>query len=188
MEIISGERKGHKIKFPVTPKIRPTSSNVREAIFNVLAARNLINGARVLDLYCGVGSLGLEALSRGASFVCFVDRGELSIKYVKENLEKLHYSEKARVIKNSSLSAINKLYEEGEKFDLIFADPPYNVREKELSEVFKALKNVLKKNGVVVLEHSSKNAYNFDGYHLELTKKYGDTAVSFYLPITNNRL
>ncbi len=181
MEIISGERKGHKIKFPVTPRIRPTSSVVREAIFNVLTARNIVKGSRVIDLYCGVGTLGLEAFSRGSTYVCFIDRGELSIKYVKENLRKLHYEEKARVIKNTALAAVNKLAEEGEKFDLAFADPPYNISEKELSQVFEALKKVLKNNSVIVLEHSSKNFYNFDGYHLELTKKYGDTAVSFYL-------
>lgn len=183
MEIISGERKGHKIKYPVTPRIRPTSSNVREATFNVLTARKIIKESRVIDVYCGVGSLGLEALSRGASYACFIDRGELSIRYVRENIQKLHYGEKTRVIKNTAATAINKLAEEGEKFDLAFADPPYNISEKELSEVFEALKKVLKDKGIVVLEHSSKNAYNFNGYHLELTKKYGDTAVSFYLPV-----
>lgn len=184
MEIISGEKKGHKIKLPVTLKIRPTSSRVRESLFNILEARNFLTGARVLDLYCGVGSLGLEALSRGAKEVLFVDRSPFSIKYTIDNIKKLKYENRAKVRKNSVLGELKNLVEtDVNSFDLVIADPPYDTTEKELYEVLSLVSKLLKDKGIFVLEHSSKMSYSFDGFRKMIEKKYGDTALSFFQQI-----
>lgn len=119
MRIIGGRFKGHRLTVPAT--IRPTSAQLREAVFNI--AQSYLEGATVLDLFCGSGAIGLEALSRGAQSATFVD---LHTQAVKENLARLNLT--ATVLRLDALSALKKL---DASFDLIYVDPPYEATPKK---------------------------------------------------------
>lgn len=121
MRIISGKYKGHPLVSFHASHIRPTTDRVKESLFNIW--RNEIEGARVLDLFSGTGSLGLEALSRGAASVHFVDAHPKSIQILRQNLAKLKVSEEHRVQTQDVFQFLKKYNEAA--FDLIFIDPPF---------------------------------------------------------------
>lgn len=182
MEIVSGDRKGHRLAFASTPTLRPTSSKVRDALFNIVAARRPLAGAAVLDLYCGVGALGLEALSRGAARAVFVDRSANAVRMTKENIRKLGYEDRARVIKEDAVRAARELAAAGERFDLVVADPHYAIDEREVKDLGDAVRGLLAPDGLFALEHSSKVSFELAGWRVAVTKRYGDSALTFYEP------
>jgi len=120
MRVISGTARGRKLKEPAGYDIRPTSDNVKESIFNIIQFD--IEGRRVLDLFSGTGQIGIEALSRGADSVVFVDRSAEASKLVWENLERCGFMEFAKVYTRD----VSKFIANEEKFDLIILDPPYD--------------------------------------------------------------
>ena len=122
MNIIGGMYKGRIIYMPKGAGIRPTSNKVREALFNILGDK--VPGAAVLDLFAGSGSLGLEALSRGAAKAVFIDNNTRCISTIKRNLEKLRAPSGVKITQLNVLQGIKKMSDR-EKFDLIFLDPPY---------------------------------------------------------------
>jgi len=124
MRIISGEFKSRKIKFPKSKKTRPVTDRSKETIFNILGS--LTEKAVVLDLFAGSGSLGLEALSRGASSVYFVDAGASPCRIIKNNLKALKLRERAHVYCVPVERSIKILSKRQLRFDLVFLDPPYN--------------------------------------------------------------
>ncbi len=176
MRIISGEKKGERLLSLRKRKIRPTSDKVKGAIFNILSS---VEGKKVLDLFAGTGALGLEALSRGAEQVIFVDDSSSSLDLIRENLDKLGFKNKGRLIKKSAIRFLKGKSQE--KFDLILADPPYG---KGLSQkVLQVLtqNDILNPNGVLVIEHHKKEILeNGENLILLTERKYGDTAVSFF--------
>ncbi len=121
MRVISGKYKGHHLVPFSADHIRPTTDRVKESLFNMI--QNHLEGARVLDLFSGTGNLGIEALSRGASSIHFVEKNRKSILILEKNLEKLKVSEPFQIVQKDVLSFL-KSYQ-GEPFDLIFADPPF---------------------------------------------------------------
>ena len=123
MRIIAGAFRGRLLRAPKGNRIRPTIDRVRESIFNIIAAE--VAGAKVLDLFAGTGAMGLEALSRGAQFCCFVDQGEEAVRLIRENVQLCAAQERSRIIQGPAASAIRRLGSENELFDLIFMDPPY---------------------------------------------------------------
>jgi 16S rRNA (guanine966-N2)-methyltransferase len=122
MRIISGKYKGHNLVAFKADHIRPTTDRVKETLFNKLMFR--LEDARVADLFCGTGNLGIEALSRDASFCVFVEKNPKSIAITRQNLEKLKVPAKQYKIINMDVIAFLKDYE-GEVFDVILADPPF---------------------------------------------------------------
>ena len=118
MRVITGSARGRKLKTPESYDIRPTADSVKEAVFNILQFD--IEGRRVLDLFAGTGQLGIEALSRGAAEVVFVDESRESVRIVKENLKTCGFS--APVYQTNALDFLRSCG----KFDLIFVDPPYD--------------------------------------------------------------
>lgn len=180
IKIQTGEDKGRYLKMPDTPSIRPTTNKVREALVNVLKAKGLILNARVLDLYAGTGAVGFELLSNGARQVTFVEKSRMGVATIKENAEKLKKTGFIKVIKEDALKALEILHESGEQFEIIYADPPYDVSDDEIQELEIYIARVLSKHGVFVLEHSSKRAFHFKNLALLTQKKYGDTILSFY--------
>lgn len=146
MRVISGQYKGAKL---VSPRgvVRPTTDLVKGSLFSMLQSKGLLSGAVCLDMFCGSGALGIEALSRGASSCVFVD---LDSKNVHANLDKLGISE--RVIQSDFRRAVRLLKDK--KFDLVFCDPPYKTDYAE--EVYKLLikYGMLSANGIAVLEHA----------------------------------
>lgn len=122
MRIIGGSAKGHILKMPGGGKTRPAMSRVKESLFSILASR--IENSRILDLFAGSGSVGIEALSRGAAFGAFVDTSSECIRVMKENLEKTRLSARAKVYREDCLAFLkNQVFDL--PFDLVFIDPPY---------------------------------------------------------------
>ena len=119
MRVITGTARGRRLKEPQGMDIRPTTDKVKESMFSILQFD--IEGRRVLDLFGGTGQLGIEALSRGALEVVFVDKSAAALKLIRENLELCGLSDQARVRNGDSLAYLRS----GEKFDLVFLDPPY---------------------------------------------------------------
>jgi len=151
MRIIGGEFSGFKIKYPKTRHVRPLTEKCREAIFSIL--NNCLKNTYILDLYAGSGSLGLEALSRGAKKVIFVDQEKICLSIIKKNLELLNIPEKGKLIRDK---VENFLSNNRKKFDIIFLDPPWN---KVNLIIFSLLKESLKNKGLVIFCTSKKNKF-----------------------------
>ena len=144
MRVITGTARGRKLKTPDNYDIRPTTDNVKEALFNILQFD--IEGRRVLDLFAGTGQLGIEALSRGASEAVFVDQSRESVRIVKENLKACGMT--APVFQTNALDFLRSCG----KFDLIFVDPPYDAGLYE--PVLKSINSVdnLSDGGIILCE------------------------------------
>lgn len=176
MRIIAGKHRGRVLKEFKGREIRPTSDRAKEALFNILQFD--IAGSEFLDLYSGTGGIGLEALSRGAERVVFVDNSRESVKLLKENLAYL--KEQAEVVESDALSFVSLTKD---KFDLIFLDPPYSVNATEVAET--AIKRgLLKDGGRIIYEHSE----DFETVALSAEKvdsrKYGIAVFDFFVPKT----
>lgn len=154
MRIVAGKAKGRRLTVP-SRGTRPTSDRAREALFSSLAGIIALEGARVLDLFAGTGAVGLEALSRGAAQVTFVESDRSAVSVLTRNLSAVGLSGGA-VWRGS---ARNYLVSETEqRFQLIFADPPYALPDDELRALLVALVPVLDVGGVVVVERSARGA------------------------------
>jgi len=186
LRIISGEKKGQKLVSLKRGKLRPTLDKVKGAIFNILSYGSKlgesVEGKKVLDLFAGSGALGIEALSRGAEEVVFVDNSLASLNLIRKNLKRLGFKGKGRVIKKDVLRFLRSRKESASGgFDLILADPPYAKGLcQEILEVL-AEKEFLNADGVLVIEHHKKERIEKGmNFILLQERKYGDTLVSFY--------
>jgi 16S rRNA (guanine(966)-N(2))-methyltransferase RsmD len=182
VRIIGGEAGGRRLRAPRGDATRPTADRVKEAIFNILGPPP--ERARVLDLYAGAGSLGLEALSRGASEAVFVDRAADAARCVRENVRALGWDGRARVVQAEVPAALARLDSAGERFAWVFVDPPYASEEgtRALEALGGPRAGILDDTAVVVVEHDKRRAPG-DGYGvlaLGDRRRYGDTQVSFY--------
>ena len=183
MRVIAGSAKGKELKFPKLPKgqrLRPLTGQVKEALFNILV--NKVAGARFLDLFAGTGSVGIEALSRGASVAFFVEMDRKVVQTLRENLEITGFSDKAEVFCLDVIKALAVMDRDGGKFDIIFIGAPYG--DKVLEDALKKLSvtSILAEGGVVVAEHSARDKVTESYGELKKFRdaRYGDTALSFY--------
>lgn len=176
MRITGGIGRGRKLKVPAGSKVRPTSDKVRQALFNILGER--VPGAVFLDLFAGAGGIGLEALSRGAGQVVFVDASRESLSVIKQNIEALDLADSSRVIE---AKAEGFLKGPSGPYDIIFLDPPYTMELAPLLGHI-AMAGILKPGGVVVAEHFKKQPSPERAGELELFREavYGDTVLAFY--------
>jgi 16S rRNA (guanine(966)-N(2))-methyltransferase RsmD len=189
MRITGGSDGGRRLRAPAGQKTRPTSARTREAIFDVLAARHFGGGmadVRVLDLYAGAGTLGLEALSRGAAACVFVDQASSAVAAVRHNLGLMAGSlaqAATRVLRAEVLRELPRLGARGERFELIFADPPYAGPEVDKVVAAVGEAKLLAEHGVLVVEHAARRAAPAapEGLMAEATRRYGDSAVTFYV-------
>ena len=173
MRIIGGKYKSRVLSSFDGTEIRPTADRTKEALFNILYTK--VTGARVLDLFCGSGSLGIECISRGASEVVFNDARKESIALLKKNLQKIN--EKG-VVYNLDYLALLKGVKPS--FDLIFLDPPYyaDFGVIALREIGKSA--LLKADGIVVYERDRKFEEEVEGLELYDERKYGKSYLSFF--------
>jgi len=177
MRIIAGRFGGHGLKSPPGHETRPSTSRVRESLFSLVQARIYLEGAEVLDLFAGTGALGLEAISRGASLVTFVEQKGDVLEYARENAEKLGVEDKCIFIQGDAVDYLRNYA--GPELDLIMADPPYKLEEmQELPDL--AIPH-LQRDGVFTLEHSSHDWFD-DHPHLMTSRPYGRTIVSLFRP------
>ena len=175
LEITGGEKRGHKIRVP--KGIRPTQGVVKRSLFDSLG--EWIRGKRVLELFAGSGAVGFEALSRGADFVVFVDRARASQVAIFENAQKLGYRDRIWFRKEKADKALRALSAEGAQFDLIFADPPYQV--EDLQKVLDLVAQVLAPDGIFVLELGHKTPVPKVPGLVHLREiRHGETVLHFY--------
>jgi 16S rRNA (guanine966-N2)-methyltransferase len=161
-------------------RLRPTSSKVREALFDIL--RNKIEGASFVDLYAGTGTVGLEALSRGTGRSVFVEPDELRIRTIKNNVLRLGFLEQALVAKGRAYEFLQKASVENESFDIFFIDPPYDSEEIEKVLPLLGEEGLVNEDGVVIVEHFFKRHVPEEAGRLKIKRsyRYGDTMLTLY--------
>lgn len=177
VRIISGIKKGHKLFIPSAP-IRPTIDRVKEALFSII--NDEITDATFLDLYSGSGSVGLEAISRGAKLVVFIDNSAECIKTIKKNLGKLKIEKGHKTIRTNAFR-IHKYFPDTQ-FDIIYIDPPYHTELQKKSLNYLIAKNMIHSKSLIIVETSSKEIlpHKIEKIYLIKKNKYGDTNLYFY--------
>ena len=184
MRITGGEFSGRTLVVPKGPRVRQTQDQVRKNLFNILAQQ--LVGTRVLDLFSGSGSLGLEAASRGAKHVTFVERSRFCIQSIRENLKNLGWT-RFELIQSDVLQAIRRLAsKEGAPFDFVFLDPPYggDLARKSLNALGQYA--IVASSGFVIVEHDKRDplAAEVLGQEsrliLQRQERYGDTTLTIY--------
>lgn len=171
IQIIGGEFKGRRLKTPPGDKVRPTAARVREAWFSIL--QRAVRGARVLDLFAGSGGLGLEALSRGAAWVDFVEVKRASLTALRANIKSLKVADRVKVHRIDALKFVERL--PAGAYDVAFADPPYT---GDAAARLIAMFRVAPFAHVFSIEHPADRPIPGDD-----TRRYGDTAVTIvYAP------
>ena len=183
MRIISGQLKGKKILEPKDKNTRPLRDLIKESIFNILKHSNKLSfnleNSNILDLFSGIGSFGLEALSRNAEYVTFVENYVEAIKILEKNIKNLDLNNKCKVIKKNILDNFDFM-NLGQKYDLIFLDPPFKNDKMKfiLSEIYKS--KILKSNGIIVIHRNIKKEDDFSNELNILEKKaYGISQIFF---------
>lgn len=187
MKVFGGLYKGRPLVAPKGSSTRPSSGLVRQALFNICQGE--IEGARVLDLFAGSGAIGIEALSRGASFVSFVEKETAAKKSLEENLKKLDCESSATLYFGDVFSLLPVIEKKEEPFDLIFADPPYlkEWKGKLLSQhILDSISStkLLKGGGVLYIEEGKEISFPLTSLQASPPRKYGNTYLySFRAPL-----
>ena len=176
MRVITGSARGRRLKELEGLETRPTTGKVKEALFSVIQFD--IESRRVLDLFAGTGQLGIEALSRGAECAVFVERRRDALQVIRENLEACGMTDKARVVNGDAMNYLKS----GEKFDLIFLDPPYasGLLEQALEEIVRF--DICRRHGIIVAESAAdKTLPPLAGpYALYREYRYGKIKLTVY--------
>ena len=183
MRVISGYLKGRKLIDPKDNFTRPLKDLTKESIFNFITHANIdfkIKNSKILDLFSGTGSFGIECISRGASNVTFFENYPEAIKVLTSNIEKFSINKQTEIIKSNFLNYnfTNRL---NRRFDLIFLDPPY--KEKNINIIFQNIKQkqILTKNGLVILHRNKKTFDEITNDFLEIDKRvYGISKIIYF--------
>jgi 16S rRNA (guanine966-N2)-methyltransferase len=176
MRVIAGALKGRRLISPRWPGLRPTSDRLRETLFDIVGAR--VTGATFLDLYAGSGAVGIEALSRGASHVMFVERDPRALVLIRENLARCGVAGGYAIIR-ADAARLDSAHVAG-RFDLVFVDPPYAEGDQET--ILIAAGRRLGPGGLMVLEHARRRPAPSSAGPLACTRRVvaGDSALAFY--------
>lgn len=179
MRVIAGSAKKRHIKAPRGWTGRPTSDRVKEALFNILG--EIIQDSAFLDIFAGTGNVGIEALSRGAGPVVFIEKHPRALEAIRDNLNITKLGG-GSVLAGDCLDMLALLHKQEKKFDIVFLDPPYGLGLEEIviGEI-DGLK-LLRENGLLVAESSKRNILpeNIKGFKKMRQEKYGDTLLSFF--------
>lgn len=162
LKIVGGEFRGRKLRFIEMPGVRPTTSKVREAVFDILNARRPLGGVRFLDLFAGTGAVGLEALSRGATYAEFVESDREALACLEANIAALAVSDRSRIARGSSPATAD--------FDIVFADPPY-----KFAPDFGVVARVTRPGGFFLYECNQEDSPALDGFTAVKSYHYGKT-------------
>jgi 16S rRNA (guanine966-N2)-methyltransferase len=182
MRIISGNLKGKSINFVKNSTTRPLKDSVKENIFNILKHSKLINvkieNSHILDLYSGIGSFGIECISRGASKVVFVEKNKNSSNILKKNITKLSIEEKTKVLNDKIDNVLNMF--DNKDFDIFFLDPPF--ADKDFIKILNLIKNkkIFNSDHIVIIHRDVRTNDNLKNYLSEIMiKKYGRSKIIF---------
>ena len=178
MRVITGMYKGRILKTVKDLSVRPATDRVKKTLFDILTNRITLEGAWVLDLFAGSGSLGIEALSRGAAHVTFVETNAEALEFIEKNVEQLGCENTTEILCQDAMQFLRRSQEQ---YDLIFADPPYAYDETGTIPSVIFQDRILKKHGYLLIEHEYK--LEFLGtplYEVGPSKKFGRTRVTFF--------
>ena len=180
MRIIAGQYKGRRLKTLDGLHVRPTSDRLRETLFNILAPR--IEGARFLDVCAGSGAVGIEALSRGAAAVTFIENNRRAAQLISENLRHCGIEAGVHVINRDALMALKYLAEHHTQFDLLYLDPPYDAQLYSPVLWLLAKQPLLADNGIAVVEHRRQLplAESYETLRAYRTLTQGETQLTFF--------
>ena len=180
MRVIAGQARGTRLRTPQGWQTRPTSDRVRESLFNILGT--CVQDAEMLDLFAGSGSVGVEALSRGARRVVFVEIDDDAAQIIRQNLFRTRQEAKAEVRVQHAFAAVRQLARQGQRFSLIFLDPPYDRDWPALTLRVLVNHHILSAGGIIVVEHGWREAVPVQVEDIQLARQnaYGDSALSFY--------
>lgn len=174
MRIIAGIAKGRRLVAPRGSRVRPTTDRVKEALFSMLQPR--LHGAAVLDLFAGSGALGLEALSRGASSAVLVERWGKALEAIAVNVDATGFDDRVTVLAQDVGHALASVTG---PFDVVVADPPYDLADVDLSQVLVAVVPLLAEDAVVIVERAHRDGPVTwpAGLEADRVRRYGDTAL-----------
>ena len=183
MRVIAGRARGRNIACPKGRSTRPTSDRVRESLFAIIGER--VDGSKVLDLFAGSGSLGIEALSRGAGACVFVERDRHACHVIMDNLRSLDMQQQAVVVCADAIAAIGQAsgaVSERAPYDLVFADPPYAMEISEPLLLRIDTPRLLAGDGLLIVEHTLRADWpvRLGGLEQIRQERYGDSSISFY--------
>ncbi len=180
MRVIAGSLKGRRLQAPTWDGLRPTSDRLRETLFNILAPR--MADAHVLDGYAGTGAVGIEALSRGAAHVTFVEQDRRAQALIAANLAHCGVAEGYAIIRASATRALADLQERAAAVDVILLDPPYDGEQAAIAAVLAQAAGIVAPGGVIVLEHGRKHPAAPSAGHLARAREVtsGDSVLTFY--------
>ncbi|MDC0418282.1 16S rRNA (guanine(966)-N(2))-methyltransferase RsmD [Pelagibacteraceae bacterium] len=183
MRIISGYLKGKKIDFLKSATTRPLRDFVKESFFNIIKHSNLINvpiqNSNVLDLYSGIGSFGIECVSRGAKKITFVENNSQALSILKNNILQLKIDKKCKIFETKILSFLNQLKKK-DKYEIIFFDPPFS--ENFFIDELKVIKNsnIYNKNHVIIIHRENSSEEDLSKIiNITMIKKYGRSKIIF---------
>ena len=178
MRIISGLNKGKKLIMPKDKTTRPLKDMAKESIFNILTHASYINfnikNSKVLDLFSGIGSFGLECISRGSRFVFFLENYPPVLKILRNNISNLRYENKSKIIDIDAFKINSNTFKGDQKFQIIFCDPPY--KEKKIEPLIKNIieMNILEKNGIIIIHRKKGDLDKYPSkFKVVDTKNYG---------------
>jgi 16S rRNA (guanine966-N2)-methyltransferase len=180
MRVIAGSHRGRRLSGPQGTVLRPTSDKVREALFSILGTQ--VSGSRFLDLYAGTGAVGIEALSRGASAVTFVESDPKAVQLLQKNLRTCQLLDRAQICEGQAAAFLARKDWWGGPYDVLFADPPYSALD-ELDILIHAWRpGLLSERAVVIIEQDSRTELpaSIDQAALVRRYVYGDTALCLY--------
>lgn len=162
MRVIAGIARSVPLITPRGLETRPTSDQIKETLFNML--QGYIEGSNFLDLYAGSGQIGIEALSRGAEFVAFVEKSDEAVKCIKANVDKTKFADKSMILKLEVLSGIRTLELEKKRFDIVFLDPPYNQGLEQGILTALVGSAILNDEVIIIVEASMNTDFSFVDY------------------------
>lgn len=181
MRIISGKYKGRKLNPPANLPVRPTTDFAKTGLFNILSSRLKFEDLECLDLFAGTGNISLELISRGVKSVTAVDKNSVCLRFINDVTTKLGIAN----LQTFRSEALSFIMNNDRSYDLIFADPPFDLKEKIplVESVFE--RNLLNENGYLIVEHASSDHFN-DLVNFRFEKRYGHVAFSFFSTLDRN--
>ena len=174
MRVVGGEHRGRRLAGPPRRSlaVRPTADRVREALFSILG--DAVEGASVLDLFCGTGALGVEALSRGAAGAALVDTDP---GVAERNVAELGLEGRAETVRDDAIAFLRR---SGARFDLIFCDPPYNIADRLEGDLDSLVPPRLAEGGRLIVESSSRAPLELPSLELATERRYGQTVIRIW--------
>jgi 16S rRNA (guanine966-N2)-methyltransferase len=180
VRVIAGMARGRTLKAVPGIGTRPTTDKVKEAIFSMIGP--YFDGGLGLDLFAGTGGLGIEAISRGLERVVFIDLEQTSIQVIQDNLKSIGFTDQSEVYRNEAMRALKVLAKRGLKFDLIFLDPPYKMKQADKILLQMQQMEMIQEHATVVVEHEAAHTYDdtIGRFHQRKRTSYGETAITIY--------